>query len=76
MAADRGDLALFSARVVRQVKGVEALAGFDVVQWADAPTEASGCKGVTCWRRLRECTEAGIWPACTRSSSRARTSGP
>ena len=22
-----------------------------------------GCSGVTCWRRLRDWTEAGVWPA-------------
>ena len=21
-----------------------------------------GCSGVTCWRRLRDWTEAGVWP--------------
>ncbi|MBB5110101.1 transposase [Streptomyces spectabilis] len=30
--------------------------------WADVPTETIGCSGVTCWRRLRDWTEAGIWP--------------
>ncbi|MDH6544006.1 transposase [Streptomyces sp. SPB4] len=32
------------------------------VTWADVPTEAIGCSGVTCWRRLRDWTEAGVWP--------------
>ncbi|CAL9667421.1 IS5 family transposase ISGeob7 [Streptomyces sp. enrichment culture] len=30
--------------------------------WADVPTETIGCSGVTCWRRLRDWTEAGVWP--------------
>jgi transposase len=32
------------------------------VTWADVPTEMIGCSGVTCWRRLRDWTEAGLWP--------------
>ncbi|MEU6620834.1 IS5 family transposase [Streptomyces litmocidini] len=32
------------------------------VTWADAPAEMIGCSGVTCWRRLRDWTEAGVWP--------------
>lgn len=32
------------------------------VTWADVPIETIGCSGVTCWRRLRDWTEAGIWP--------------
>jgi transposase len=31
--------------------------------WAQVPTEQFGCSGVTCWRRLRDWTEAGVWPA-------------
>ncbi len=31
------------------------------VTWADVPTEMIGCSGVTCWRRLRDWTEAGVW---------------
>src|SRR3954466_11978732 len=27
------------------------------------PTGLVGCSGVTCWRRLRNWTEAGVWPA-------------
>ena len=27
------------------------------------PTGLVGCSGVTCWRRLRDWTEAGVWPA-------------
>jgi transposase len=26
-------------------------------------TSLVGCSGVTCWRRLRDWTEAGVWPA-------------
>lgn len=32
------------------------------VNWADVPAEKIGCSGVTCWRRLRDWTEAGMWP--------------
>ncbi len=32
------------------------------VSWRDAPAEWIGCSGVTCWRRLRDWTEAGVWP--------------
>ncbi|MEU3985690.1 IS5 family transposase [Streptomyces sp. NPDC026672] len=32
------------------------------VSWADVPTEAIGRGGVTCWRRLRGWTRAGVWP--------------
>ncbi|KPI15132.1 putative transposase IS4/IS5 family [Actinobacteria bacterium OK006] len=32
------------------------------VTWADVPAETIGCSGVTCWRRLRDWTEAGVWP--------------
>ena len=28
----------------------------------DVPTETVGCSGVTAWRRLRDWTEAGVWP--------------
>ncbi|KUN81167.1 transposase [Streptomyces bungoensis] len=31
------------------------------VTWADVPTETIGCSGATCWRRLRDWTEAGVW---------------
>ncbi|MFB7939248.1 IS5 family transposase [Streptomyces sp. NPDC056049] len=30
--------------------------------WTDVPTETIGCIGVTCWRRLRDWTEAAVWP--------------
>ncbi|OKJ49493.1 transposase [Streptomyces sp. CB02009] len=32
------------------------------VSWRQVPTERIGCSGVTCWRRLRDWTEAGVWP--------------
>ena len=32
------------------------------VAWRDVPAQAVGCSGVTAWRRLRDWTEAGIWP--------------
>jgi len=32
------------------------------VAWRDVPTESVGCSGVTAWRRLRDWTEAGVWP--------------
>ena len=32
------------------------------VTWADVPAETIGCSGVTCRRRLRGRTEAGVWP--------------
>ncbi|MFF9147435.1 IS5 family transposase [Streptomyces sp. NPDC014861] len=44
-----------------------ALAGIqDILRtgtsWRDIPAEAVGCSGVTVWRRLRDWTEAGVWP--------------
>ncbi|WUW66343.1 IS5 family transposase [Streptomyces sp. NBC_01455] len=33
-----------------------------VVAWRDVPRQLVGCSGVTAWRRLRDWTEAGIWP--------------
>jgi transposase len=32
------------------------------VSWRDVPSELVGCSGVTAWRRLRDWTEAGVWP--------------
>ena len=29
--------------------------------WADVPAEVFGVSGVTCWRRLRDWMEAGVW---------------
>ena len=34
----------------------------DGVAWRDVPAETVGCSDVTAWRRLREWTEAGVWP--------------
>ena len=33
------------------------------ITWTQLPTSLVGCSGVTCWRRLRDWTEAGVWPA-------------
>jgi transposase len=33
------------------------------ITWNRLPTALVGCSGVTCWRRLRDWTEAGVWPA-------------
>jgi transposase len=33
------------------------------IAWNQLPTSLAGCSGVTCWRRLRDWTEAGVWPA-------------
>lgn len=32
------------------------------VSWRDVLAERTGCGGVTAWRRLRDWTEAGVWP--------------
>ncbi|MEW2297916.1 IS5 family transposase [Streptomyces sp. NPDC006743] len=32
------------------------------VAWRGVPAETVGCSGVTAWRRLRDRTEAGVWP--------------
>ncbi|WP_438817677.1 IS5 family transposase [Streptomyces finlayi] len=32
------------------------------VSWRDVPAERTGCSGMTAWRRLRDWTEAGVWP--------------
>ncbi|KUM78214.1 transposase [Streptomyces curacoi] len=32
------------------------------IAWRDVPTETVGCSGVTARRRLRDWTEAGVWP--------------
>jgi transposase len=32
------------------------------VAWRDVPSQVVGCSGVTAWRRLRDWTEAGVWP--------------
>jgi transposase len=33
------------------------------ITWNQLPTSLVGCSGVTCWRRLRNWTAAGVWPA-------------
>lgn len=33
------------------------------ISWSQLPTTAFGVSGVTCWRRMRDWTEAGVWPA-------------
>lgn len=33
------------------------------ITWNQLPREVVGCSGVTCWRRVRDWTEAGVWPA-------------
>ncbi len=33
------------------------------IAWNQLPTSLVGCSGITCWRRLRNWTEAGVWPA-------------
>jgi transposase len=33
------------------------------ITWRELPHEVAGCSGVTCWRRLRDWTEAGVFPA-------------
>jgi transposase len=33
------------------------------ITWNQLPRELLGCSGVTCWRRVRDWTEAGVWPA-------------
>ena len=33
------------------------------IAWHQLPTGLVGCSGITCWRRLRDWTEAGVWPA-------------
>ena len=33
------------------------------ISWNQLPAQVVGCSGVTCWRRMRDWTEAGVWPA-------------
>jgi transposase len=52
----------------RPVENRAALAGIVFVlktgiSWNQLPASLVGCSGVTCWRRLRDWTEAGVWPA-------------
>jgi transposase len=36
------------------------------IPWQALPTAAFGVSGSSCWRRLRDWTKAGIWPALHR----------
>jgi transposase len=36
------------------------------IAWRDLPAEVFGCSGVTCWRRLRDWHQAGVWGALHR----------
>jgi transposase len=52
----------------RRIADRAALAGIVLVlktgiTWNQLPSSLVGCSGVTCWRRLRDWTEAGVWPA-------------
>ena len=52
----------------RPVDDRAALAGIVFVLktgigWNQLPRELLGVSGVTCWRRLRDWTETGVWPA-------------
>ena len=33
------------------------------ISWNQLPAGLVGCSGVNCWRRLRDWTQAGVWPA-------------
>ena len=33
------------------------------IAWNELPAAVVGCSGVTCWRRVRDWTEAGVWSA-------------
>ncbi|WP_455358547.1 transposase [Streptomyces sp. SYSU K21746] len=35
------------------------------VSWRDVSAERIDCSGATCWRRLRDWTDAGVWPRLT-----------
>jgi transposase len=52
----------------RPVDDRSALAGIVFVlktgiAWNQLPAAVVGCSGITYWRRLRDWTEAGVWPA-------------
>jgi transposase len=36
------------------------------IPWEYLPREFAGCSGMTCWRRLRDWQEAGVWAALHR----------
>jgi transposase len=52
------------------------------VPWRLLPARELGCgSGVTCWRRLRDWQQAGVWSSCiigrwTGSATTARSTGP
>src|SRR3954451_3435456 len=52
----------------RPIDDRAALAGIVFVlktglTWTQLPTSLVVCSGVTCWRRQRDWTKAGVWPA-------------
>jgi transposase len=52
----------------RPIDDRAALAGIVFVlktetAWNQLPAGLVGCSGVTCWRRLRDWTGTGVWPA-------------
>jgi transposase len=60
----------------RRIDDRAALAGIVFVlktgiTWNQLPTSLVGCSGVTCWRRLRDWTEAGAARAAVGSATRA-----
>lgn len=44
--------------------------------WNQLPLGVCGYSGVTCWRRLREWTEAGAWPALSALLTEFRPDSP
>lgn len=42
------------------------------ITWNQVPAAVIGCSGVTCWRRLRDWTEAGVWPVLQEGVPRRR----
>jgi transposase len=43
--------------------GRNRLRAADRITWKQLPAAVLGCSGVACWRRVRDWTEAGVWPA-------------
>ena len=43
------------------------------IAWRDLPQEYGYGSGVTCWRRLRDWQQAGVWDALRRSGCRLPT---
>ena len=55
----------------RPVEPREALLGvlfvlYTAIPWERLPFEVAGCSGMTCWRRLRDWQQAGVWDALHR----------